>query len=85
MRVLPTCYRSGKTLSFLNAIKRGGMGFKTEACKCPVCGKAFKAEAYQVRYRVPSCSRSCEQERRHKAGRDAKWAMLQEKIVNRFI
>lgn len=49
------------------------MGFKTDACKCPICGKRFMAEAKHARFRVPSCSRKCEQERRHSASRDVKW------------
>lgn len=61
------------------------MGFKAIPCKCQVCGKAFHAESYQVYLcrkngRKPVCSRACEQERRHKASRDAKWVKLQAKI-----
>lgn len=54
------------------------MGFLTHPCKCPICGQKFMAESYQVYRakkagRTPVCSKRCEQERRHKASRDAKW------------
>ncbi|MBB5200839.1 putative sulfurtransferase [Glaciimonas immobilis] len=59
------------------------MGFKTIPCKCPVCNKAFKAEAFQLRARIPCCSRTCEQERRHKASRDALWAKTQSLYIGK--
>lgn len=64
------------------------MGSKTIPVECPVCGVRFLARSDQSKkaptiaeggefhgsIRVPCCSRECEQERRHKATRDKKFA-----------
>jgi hypothetical protein len=54
------------------------MAFKVIPTTCPVCGHQFLAESYQTYLakkagRVPTCSKKCEQERRHQASRDKKW------------
>jgi hypothetical protein len=63
------------------------MGFKVIPAKCPICGRDFLAQSYQIRLaqskgRSPACSRSCEQERRHQASRDKKWQAQQSKVLN---
>lgn len=63
------------------------MGFKVIPCKCPVCRKDFMAESYQVYRakkagRVPTCSKKCDQERRHQASRDEKWKQQIARKVN---
>ena len=62
------------------------MGFKVIKTKCPVCAKPFLAESFQMHRaqsqgRLPACSRSCEQERRHAASRDRKWLQQQARIL----
>ncbi len=64
------------------------MSSKTVPVECPMCGVRFLAQRGQTRkaptiaeggefrgsIRAPCCSKTCEQERRHKASRDEKFA-----------
>lgn len=64
------------------------MGYAGVPCKCPICGKQFRGQSYHVykmraQGRQPTCSRQCEQERRHAASRDAKWAEQQAKLLRK--